>query len=401
MNKKRKSELVCCQYLNWLISQRNGVYQADGRANPQSAGRHSLGTRNHERALENLKKLDVIKAVELGNAPQSLLTDTRNTLGLIEGRDEYLAFAGRPRALKGAKESTQKTYRGVFAKAIPFFEQRDIHHWNAVAERELEAYAGWLDELGYAHATLVKEVVTLKQALNHWIARGMLPAEQQFTMYVDKVTESNTYCYTREQVEAMVQRCRGKEKLNWLADVIIGLAYTGWRISELAALRWSAIDFDRNMFSIIDESRVVSRARNTRRTTKSSKSRSIPIHPDLRNVLTVLRQRGATGLVFRAMRGGPLHSRNVLQAFIDEVIGPLKDRFPSEDGDGGFATGRLRSMRHYFCSWCANSGVPETVLMRWLGHASSIMVRRYYHLHDEEAQLQIKKLGKLRGLDAS
>lgn len=155
------------------------------------------------------------------------------------------------------------------------------------------------------------------------------------------------------------------------------------------------------MFSIIDESRIASGNMTKRRTTKSSKSRSIPIHPDLRKVLDARRQRGETGLVFRAVRGGALHSRNVLQAFIDEVIEPLKERFPSEDGDGGFATGRLRSMRHYFCSWCANSGVPETVLMRWLGHTSSIMVRRYYHLHDEEAQMQMKKLGNLRGLDAS
>jgi integrase len=165
-------------------------------------------------------------------------------------------------------------------------------------------------------------------------------------------------------------------------------------------LRWSAIDLNRNMFSIIDDSRAVPGTRTTHRTTKNSKSRSIPIHPDLRKVLECLRHRSEAGFVFRAMRGGPLHSRNVLQAFIDGVIEPLKARFPSEDGDGGFATGRLRSMRHYFCSWCANSGVPETVLMRWLGHASSMMVRRYYHLHDEEAQMQMKKLGKLRGLDA-
>jgi integrase len=30
--------------------------------------------------------------------------------------------------------------------------------------------------------------------------------------------------------------------------------------------------------------------------------------------------------------------------------------------------------------------------MAWLGHADSKMVRHYYHLHDDEAQRQMKRL---------
>ena len=40
----------------------------------------------------------------------------------------------------------------------------------------------------------------------------------------------------------------------------------------------------------------------------------------------------------------------------------------------------------------ANSGVPEQVLMIWLGHRESKMVRHYYHLHEEEAQRQMAKI---------
>ncbi|WP_261342097.1 tyrosine-type recombinase/integrase [Calycomorphotria hydatis] len=52
----------------------------------------------------------------------------------------------------------------------------------------------------------------------------------------------------------------------------------------------------------------------------------------------------------------------------------------------------MRSFRHYFCSMCANSGVPEQVLKSWMGHQSSRMVRRYYYLHDEESRQQINKI---------
>jgi integrase len=37
-------------------------------------------------------------------------------------------------------------------------------------------------------------------------------------------------------------------------------------------------------------------------------------------------------------------------------------------------------------------GVPEQVVMAWLGHADSKMVRHYYHLHDDEAQRQMRRL---------
>jgi len=49
----------------------------------------------------------------------------------------------------------------------------------------------------------------------------------------------------------------------------------------------------------------------------------------------------------------------------------------------GFKDGYVHSFRHFFCSQCANSGVPEQMLMSWLGHRSSRMIRRYYHTHDD------------------
>ena len=127
---------------------------------------------------------------------------------------------------------------------------------------------------------------------------------------------------------------------------------------------------------------------------KAERAGSVPIHPELRVDLERLSQTGQSGFVFRALRGGPLHPRNVLQEFIDNVIEPLKNRDICEDGEAGFGAGRLHGLRHFFCSLCANQGVPERVLMNWLGHTSSAMVKRYYHLYNDEAQLQMRKLGE-------
>ena len=48
--------------------QRDGVYYADGRSGKHKLGKHSLGTRDREEAIERLKVIDRKKAVELGLA---------------------------------------------------------------------------------------------------------------------------------------------------------------------------------------------------------------------------------------------------------------------------------------------------------------------------------------------
>jgi integrase len=125
-----------------------------------------------------------------------------------------------------------------------------------------------------------------------------------------------------------------------------------------------------------------------RRTTKTGRSRSFPLHPDLLKVLRTLPQNGS--MVFSDPRGGPLQPDRVRRVLVEKVLGPLAKQFPGPPGEAGFADGRLHSFRHYFCSTCANHGVPKQMVMRGLGHRSSEMVRHYYHLHDEEAQRRMR-----------
>lgn len=104
--------------------------------------------------------------------------------------------------------------------------------------------------------------------------------------------------------------------------------------------------------------------------------------------------RNRDGLIFHGPRGGLLKPDVVRTILIRDVLTPLAKRFPTPAGEIGFRDGRLHSFRHYFC---ANSGVPEQVVMEWLGHSHSAMVRHYYHLHNDEAQRQMKRLNFVQG----
>ena len=51
----------------------------------------------------------------------------------------------------------------------------------------------------------------------------------------------------------MIEHCREKTTLQWLADIIIALACTGLRISELASVRWADLDLEADRLKLTDE----------------------------------------------------------------------------------------------------------------------------------------------------
>lgn len=195
-------------------------------------------------------------------------------------------------------------------------------------------------------------------------------------------------------MQAIIAHCRENPSLHWLSDVTIALACTGLRIDELINFKWMDIDFDNTRITLADES---GRSANDgpRRSLKSGRSRSFPIHPELLAVLKRLPR--IDEYVFHGPRRGRLKADTVRRVLVREVLKPLANKFPSMGGGQSFIDGRLHSFRHFFVSMCAAKNVPERVVMEWVGHADSAMVRHYFHLHDEEAQGFMKSLNLLDG----
>ena len=127
--------------------------------------------------------------------------------------------------------------------------------------------------------------------------------------------------------------------LIWLRSAVLARSTTGLGISELADLHWSGVDPNRGMIALSDESISCPQSSRERRSTKSGYSRLFLSHADQRNVLETL-----------------THTTD----------------------------GRRQSIRHYFCSVCANAGIPGRILRSGLDTGEKL-VHRYYHLHDGES----------------
>jgi integrase len=228
------------------------------------------------------------------------------------------------------------------------------------------------------------EGTVVKQVMKHLARQKNIPKACLFTLPLVKPDGTTTYCYTQEQVTAMIEHCLADRELPWLAQIIATLAQTGMRIGEAINLKWSDIDLDLDdpMIHLKDERwKKHKSGRKNARKLKSGRDRLIPIRPLLHETLSGMSHH-RDGYVFHGPRGGRLNPSVVLNTLKRDVIAPLKDQFPSEEDENGFANGTVHSFRHFFCSMCAAHGVSETLLKGWLGHKSSKMVAHYFHLHN-------------------
>jgi integrase len=383
---------MICEYFTWRLFVRDGVHYADGRYSKHQLGKHSLATRDSKKALENLRLLDRRKAIELGLASPATTCTASIEMLLSDGWELFLAFCQRSQVMGGASKTTYKRYRAVRDKHLKYCASKGVTTWKQIDKANTEQYGNWLARQEYADRTIYLELTLVKSVVGWLINEGHLPETRRIKLALRKPSGTDTYCYHQEEVLAMVRHCQSHSELRWLEAVIIALACTGLRISELASLRWSDVDFRSKTILLTDErSSNKRKSLGTIRTTKGRRDRRLPIHPDLLDSVQAMKHH-ADGRIFHGPRGGVLKPDTVLSVFLREVIEPLKARFPTPPGEIGFEHGRIHSFRHFFCSQAFLSGAAAADIQEWLGHQDSKMVGHYRHLRAEDSQRKIQQI---------
>ena len=394
----RKPEVapIVCEHLTWYLRRKpSGVYFADGRINSQyNLGKPSLGTRDREEALRRLKDLDLHKAIEVGLAQPVSKTEP-DDVDIDLGWQLYMQRCEQPEILEGVSPATRQRYRAVRDKHIEFCAKKGYKKWSEMTKKSTKEYGSWLAKQDYADRTIVLELNLICSVVKWLVEEEHLPPSCRFLLKLSKPDGSTTYCYTKAQVSRMIAFCEETATLGWLGQVITALATSGLRISELAKLRWTDVDFASNTIRLTDE-----RARPPRRQTgqerriKGKRGRALPMHPAFRKVLEAL-PRHIDGLVFHGQKGGRLSDRRVLEALQRRVIKPLASEFPTPDGEIGFASGTVHGFRHYFCSEAYRNGAKDAELLEWLGHRDSQVTRLYQHLRREDSHQRMEQINFL------
>lgn len=330
MPARKKHEHLNCHQFKWRLFQRNDVWYADSRFENLNLGKHSRGTRDRQEAEANVRKLDYRKAIEHGLAwDTGVNPDKRLEIG--RGWELYLEWCERPEVMGGVSRKTLNKYKRSGVLHCDFCRTGNIRYWDDFGKDQLEAYGRDLSPR-FSDRSLYFELTQIKTVLNWLMDEKHLPREAGFRFRLSKPDGSDTYCYIREQVQAMLTLCERNVDLIWLGAVIRVLACTDLRIGELAGLRWPDIDFEGNAIRLTDERASKKRsAMGTARRTKERRSRTIPLHPKIKALLIGL-PRVQHGRELCGPKGGQIKEDRIRVRFVERVIKPLSDQFPTPKG---------------------------------------------------------------------
>lgn len=323
---RKKTRRVKCTFFEWKVFQRGRMYYADGRSHGH--GKHSLSVVDQDLVLDSLRQLDARCAAADGVGPVS---NCRKVM-ISRGWQVYLKRCARPLLIGGVAASTLSRYRSVRDKHIRFCRCSAVKGWDQVDDQHVEAYVGHLTKAGRVPSTIYTEVTLLKTVRKFLTQAKLIDPPAPLQVAVRRSQESRRYCFTREQVNAMVDLCDADTDLHWLRDVIVLLATTGMRIGEALALRWPDIHLeDRYLLIADDRFQLSNPSSSTVRTTKGRRSRVVPLHPVAMTIIERLSPRRDGGRLLEGPGRKLLTADIVRRAFRRFVIEPLADRFGSSN----------------------------------------------------------------------
>ncbi|MGC1455368.1 MAG: site-specific integrase, partial [Nitrospirota bacterium] len=184
---------------------------------------------------------------------------------------------------------------------------------------------------------------------------------------------------SRERVNNQVERWltfEEQEKLLavsplWLREIIIFAVNTGWRRSEILALKWDKVDLFRKTLTILEQ-----------------KNKGKDTQPFNEQVLEVLKARYkvrsiASCLVFYDIEGKEFDGRNVLKVFTRTVK------------LAKIAHCRFHDLRHTFATRLVQASVDLYKVQKLLRHKSPIMTQRYAHHYSESLRDGVETLDRI------
>lgn len=251
-----------------------------------------------------------------------------------------------------------------------------------------------MKEEGYAYATIKKTYSTLGQALKYAAARGKIdknPMNDVFLPNRSLFENKKIRFLSDEERNRLVTTCymtfQNGGRIYKFGTFYVFLLYTGLRLGEALALKWSDIDLEKRTVNV---SRTIVYVRDRSKndgskilvdqtSTKNGMSRIVYLSDMAIEALEDLKKQmgyDPNGYIMQTKNKTILYPADVYKIF--QRI--LKRANIEQCG--------IHALRHSFVSLMINNGIPITMVSQMVGHTNiGITMKIYTHLL-EETQLE-------------
>ena len=221
-------------------------------------------------------------------------------------------------------------------------------------------------------------VKVVSAALNAALRQGFIPSNPATAVESLPVKAGERATFTPAQISKLVRAANG----DWRGAILLGY-YTGARLSDVANMRWEALDWRNKVI------------RFTPRKTK--RPVAIPLHRDLEREL--LKRPGiGKAVMFPALAGKDTGGRHGLSGRFAALIEKAGIEPKRTEASGGRRLSDLsfHSLRHSFNSAMANAGIAQEIRQKLTGHTSAETNKVYTHLEREPLRAAVAAIPSLK-----
>lgn len=262
-------------------------------------------------------------------------------------------------------QRSQSTYyeysRMIQKKLLPILENKYLQNIN---KEDGHRFIRELQKRGHNPRGVNKILSLFKQIMKEAEKDNLIIKSPLINVQnLKEIARTPTY-WTKEDINRFLLAVRDHYSYEFYFTAL----NTGMRRGELCGLKWDKIDFVRSM---IEVSRIRDRY-GLRETTKSGKTRFVPMNTQLRDTLLQLSHRRINDYVFIKECGQPMAAQHAYREF---------NKLQKESGVSTKI--RVHDLRHTFASHFMMNGGNPYDLQKILGHHDFKMTQIYAHLSPE------------------
>ncbi len=339
---------------------------------------------------KNIRTIDIQLSVEVVYSDDSKCESEKNFMEYVD----YWLNQVKKNSLK--QTSLERKERTINKQLMPYFKDKKL---NEVTADDVQFMVNDLTSKGLSFSTIKKALETVKEFFKFAVDRNEIIFNPALTVTLPKNIErqkSDIKFFKEDEIDKIMfesVRCYKEGRLvHRLGYIVPFLLYTGMRIGEALALKWSDIDFSKKTIFIHRSSALVKsqddeEGRKYKIIEQSTKTkngeRTIQITGVVQECLEFMQQKNEmkSEYVFPSQKG--LISSH---SSVDKMFRSILRNCGLEE------TG-VHSLRHTYASMLFKKGIDVKIISELLGHSGvDITYNTYIHLVKEQRIIEIEKI---------